>query len=262
MPFRQNRSIQYYTFDNLDEAGLPHGIITRRGGISPEPWNSLNLGSTVGDDIQRVQENLRLAYEGIGRDPKSIFDVWQVHGSDIHCADAPRSPDENHKMVDGVLTDNSNVTLFMRFADCVPILLYDPGQKVVGLVHAGWKGTVQKTCQAAVQKMQKCYRSKPQDILAAIGPSIGAHHYEIGPEVESQVRATFDEDAAVLLPRDDGHTCFDLWSANRLILEQSGVNNIEVAGLCTACDSVNWYSHRQQKGKTGRFGAFIALSDR
>jgi hypothetical protein len=150
----------------------------------------------------------------------------------------------------------------MRFADCVPVLLSDPKRRVVGLAHAGWLGTVRRTAAAAVDAMVERYHSNPADIVACIGPSIGVHHYEIGPEVADQVRDTFGIDAgALLMPSngDEQRVQFDLWAANRLILEQSGLRQIEVAGLCTACHLDDWYSHRGEAGQTGRFGVIIGL---
>ncbi len=264
MPFHQPDRIRYYTFDLLDEAGVLNAAITRRGGVSPQPWDSLNVGGTVGDDPDRVLENRRRMFQALGRTIESLYDVWQVHGAEVVCASAPRRPDEEHRKADIILTDQPGVTLLMRFADCVPIFLFDPLKKVVGLVHAGWKGVVQQTAFFAIQAMQRSYGSSPANILAAIGPSIGPHHYEVGPEVVAQVQQTFGADASELLQpslnqNGGGRAYLDLWSANRLILQRAGVRRIEIAGICTACAVEDWYSHRAEHGRTGRFGALIAL---
>ena len=149
----------------------------------------------------------------------------------------------------------------MRFADCTPVLLYDPARQVIGLVHAGWLGTVRGAARAAVESMQKRYASDPADILAAIGPAIGPDHYEIGADVIAQVKAADGSQAEELLTAHGKSIHFDLWKANQLILSGVGVHQIEVAGICTACHLDDWYSHRGEKGKTGRFGALIALQD-
>ncbi len=258
MPFHTYDSLRYYTFDCLEDE-LLHGIFTRWGGVSPSPWQSLNLGATVGDDLQRVAENRRKMFQAIGRTLDSNFDVWQVHSAEVVCAQAPKPPEQPHLQADAILTDRPEVTLFMRFADCVPILLYDPGRKVIGLVHAGWLGTVRKTVQAGLEAMHAQYGTHLPDVRAAIGPSIGPHHYQVGPEVIEQVRSVFGNEAASLLPAQDGAVQFDLWSANRLLMEQVGVRRVEVAGICTACQLEDWFSHRGEHGKTGRFGAVIAL---
>jgi YfiH family protein len=140
-------------------------------------------------------------------------------------------------------------------------LLHDPVREVVGVAHAGWMGTVNGIVSETVKTMQTAYRSNPQDILAAIGPSIAVHHYEVGPEGVTQVESAFGNDADELLVRDDESTHFDLWRANQLLLEKAGIRNIEISGICTACNLHDWFSHRGEYGETGRFGALIALDD-
>jgi hypothetical protein len=188
-----------------------------------------------------------------------VYDVWQVHGVNVVIAEAPRPADVPHIKADVILTDKPGVTVMMRFADCVPILLHDPVQKVVGIAHAGWMGTVKGAVRFAVEALQQRFGSKLKDIRAGIGPSIGPDHYEVGPEVVEQVRQTFQDNSTILLSKDIGRMKFDLWAANRLLLNQAGVNQVELAGLCTACHTEDWYSHRGEKGRTGRFGAIIAL---
>jgi YfiH family protein len=275
MPFHQPDQVRYFTFDSFDAEGLTHAAITRRGGASAAPWASLNVGATVGDDPASVQENRRRSFAALGRSLDTLFDVWQVHGVDVVCAAAPRPSEQPHQRADAILTDRPGVTLFMRFADCTPIFLYDPVKQVVGLVHAGWQGVVQATLAYALAAMQSAYGSRPENILAGIGPSIGPHHYQVGPDVITAVQRAFGADAAGLLhPCANGHSgsgdpdvgshtadrrMFDLWNANRLLLERAGVRRVEIAGVCTACGLEDWYSHRAEKGRTGRFGALIAL---
>ncbi len=261
MPFHQNAPIRYYTFKNLDHPAITHALFTRHGGVSPQPWESLNMGGSLGDDSQRVEQNRVNAFRAVGRDPASLYDVWQVHSAEVVCAQAPRPPDMPYLEADAILTDCPDVTLFMRFADCVPILLFDPLRRVVGLAHAGWQGTVRGVASVAVEAMIAHYGSSPEDIRAAIGPSIGLCHYEVGPEVIEQVRQTFGINAAGLLPSLNAAVQFDLWNANRLLLERSGVCQIEIAGICTACHVDDWYSHRGEYGKTGRFGVLIGLNE-
>jgi hypothetical protein len=258
MPFCQNNGVRYYTFD-LFPGTVVQAIFTRQGGVSPAPWDTLNVGGTVGDDRERVQENRTRSFGALGRRLESLFDVWQVHSANVVFAEGPRPPQMDHHQADIIFTDRPDVTLYMRFADCVPILLHDPEKKVVGLAHAGWLGTVRAASIAAVSAMIEHYGSRPQDIRAAIGPSIGADHYEVGPDVIAKIEQSFGAHAAEVLRVNGGRTHLDLWKANRLQLEQSGVQQIEVAGICTACHLEDWYSHRAEKGKTGRFGALIAL---
>ena len=261
MPFNSSGEIRYFQFQ-LFGSSLPHALVTRHGGVSPAPWAGLNMGGTVGDDPHRVGENRRRALAALGRDPDSVFDVWQVHGVDVAIAAAPRPPEAPHLQADAILTRNPGLTLMMRFADCVPILLHDPVGGVVGLAHAGWMGTVRGTAAAAVRAMQTSFGSAAKNIRAGIGPSIGPDHYEIGEDVAAQVRQAFGSEAARLLAAGDGESVYlDLWAANVLHLQQAGVEQIEVAGLCTACHLEDWFSHRAEHGRTGRFGALIALGE-
>ena len=255
----EREGIEYLVFDLL-EGVTTHAIFTRHGGTSPDPWRSLNVGRTVGDDPERVEENKRRAFESLGCDPASRYDVWQVHGVEVAVADAPRPSRPPIPQADAVLTDRPGVTLFMRFADCVPVMLFDPRRRVVGMVHAGWMGTVAGIVGHAVKRMEQDFGSKARDVLAAIGPSIGPDHYEVGQAVVEKVRQVFGEDSSSLLPESQGRVHFDLWQANRLLLERAGVRQVELARLCTACEVRDFYSHRLEQGRTGRFGALIALA--
>ena len=260
MPFHQSGSIKYFTFDNMDDPAITHAVFTRQGGVSPAPWDSLNVGGYIGDALEHTYINRVRSFEAMGRDPATVYDVWQVHSANVICTDAPRLKDVPHKKADAILTDNPAITLFMRFADCVPILFFDPVRKVVGVAHAGWQGTVKRVVTATVEKMVSVYGSRPTDIRAGIGPSIAAHHYEVDSDVVQRVRDAFGVQAASLLPSQNGSVHFDLWAANRLLLEQAGVKEIETSGLCTSCHPEDWFSHRGEKGRTGRFGALIALN--
>lgn len=259
MSFIEKDGLRYYQFELLESEKLVQGIFTRKGGISPSPWDSLNLGGTVGDSRENTIENRLRLFNTVGRRVNSLFDVWQVHGKEIVCSSVPRPLETPHQKADGIFTDNSEITLLMRFADCVPIFMYDPIQKVAGIVHAGWQGTVKKIAQVAVQIMKEKYNSQPENILAGIGPSIGPDHYEIGKDVVEKVQLAFAGDATGLLRRDNEKMYFDLWTANSLTLQQAGVKNIQISGICTACNPEDWYSHRGENGKTGRFAAILAI---
>ena len=257
MPFVQHNGLRYFQFDSLQ---VQHAVFTRHGGVSPDPWNSLNVGGTVGDVTERVIQNRFRAFETLNCSPNSIFDAWQVHGADVAFAEAPRHNAERHQKADILLTDKPEVTLFMRFADCVPILFHDPVRQVIGLSHAGWMGTLQDVAGATVQAMCERYTSKPEDIVACIGPSIGVDHYEVGDEVIVKAKERFGTDSNQVLQLHGERFHFDLWKANELLLSKAGVENIEIAGVCTACNLNDWFSHRAEKGKTGRFGALISLT--
>ena len=262
MSFHEKNGLRYYQFDIFEGQPLFHAVLSRQGGFSQAPFDSLNTGGTVGDDPDAVLKNHQKVYETFGYPFDSRFDVWQVHGKDVICTDAPREPGTLHTKADGILTQNPSVTLFMRFADCVPILFYDPTKKVIGIAHAGWQGTYKQVARETVEKMMACYDSRPADILAAIGPSICQHCYEVGQEPLDAFKQSFgDEHAQRYFQERDGSLYLDLWQANRDVLLAAGVTQIETAGLCTAEHLDDWYSHRAEKGQTGRFAVLMAIDD-
>ncbi len=254
-------------YDMTDWEGLPivHAFTTRHGGVSPEPFAGLNLSISVGDTRANVVENRSRAFRAMGRDPDSIADLWQVHSADVIYADAPRAPgQEHHGKADALITDRPNVTLFLRFADCVPIMLYDKATHTIGLVHAGWRGTVARVCAATIEAMTARFGTNPANVSAAIGPSISAQRYEVGPEVVAAAEAALGERVGETLSTPTGspesRPHFDLWRANAIVLEQAGVSEIIVGGICTAENTRDFYSHRAEHGRTGRFGALLALN--
>jgi YfiH family protein len=261
MTFIEKEDLRYYQFDIFKGLPLFHAILTRQGGLSQPPFNSLNFGGTVGDNPKAVLNNHQKTYRILGFDYFSRFDVWQVHGTRILCTQKPRHPDEPHQKADGILTDNPEVSLFMRFADCVPILLVDPVKGVIGIVHAGWQGTASKISQKAVEKMKVCYGSNPMDILAGIGPSICQSCYQVGGEVYNAFAGNFGDQADLFFVKRDGQYYLDLWKANQVTLSSVGVSKIEISGLCTACRPSDWFSHRGEGGNTGRFGVLMSLVD-
>jgi YfiH family protein len=256
------QSLEYLQFDSLPFDRYTHAVFTRKGGMSPAPWKTLNFGGTVGDDRERVLQNRRIALRALTLDSTALHEVWQVHSGDIHRVEAPRTA-EGQVHADGMVTDRSGIALLMRFADCVPILAIDPQRHAVGIAHAGWKGTLRQVSANLVRTMVSEYGTDPSSLKVAIGPSIGPDHYTIGTEVESQVRQAFGPDADDHLRQNADHIHFDLWSANATQLRTEGVDpkNIENPQICTACNLTDWYSHRGELGSTGRFGAVILIND-
>ncbi len=251
-------AIRCYQFETFNHSDLVHGVFARHGGVSAGPYASLNLSISTGDARENVRENRRRAFRALGREPESIADLWQIHSAEVVVVDGPRGEDYPSEKADALITDQPAATLFLRFADCVPILLFDPTRRAIGIVHAGWKGTLLKAAGAAVKAMARRYGCRPADIVAGVGPSIGPCHYEVGPEVVAQTRAAFPGAEELLLRVNGGHH-LDLWAANARALREVGVEQIETSRLCTACRTDEFFSHRGEKGKTGRFGALIAL---
>ena len=261
MAFYEHDQLKYYSFELFADAPIYQGIFTRQGGVSPTPWNSLNTGGMNGDVRENVIENRRRIFDVFDRKVETIFDVWQVHGTEVLATKKARPLDAAHQKADAILTDREDITLFMRFGDCVPIYFYDPIKRVIGIAHAGWQGTVKKVVQATVKNMYQNYGSLPADILAGIGPSICGEHYEFGGLALESVQEAFKHELAEVLIEKNGKIHFDLWRANYLLLLQAGLEHrhIQISGVCTAENVQDWYSHRAEKGNTGRFGALLAL---
>lgn len=259
MPFTTKDGLEYLTLSSFDELGVQHGFFTRIGGVSPAPWGSLNVATSVGDSSENVIENRQRIMHIFSKSYDSIFDTWQVHSDIVRASETPRPIAEPHQKGDSVLTSNPEVSLMMVFADCVPVIFYDPAKKVIAIAHAGWKGTVKHIVQRTVESMQATYGCNPRDIRAGIGPSIGSDHYEIGEETAAQVRENFSGSQDQVLIKRDGKLYFDMWQANYILLKQKGLESIEKANICTACDIQKWYSHRAENGKAGRFAAVITI---
>ena|SRR5690554_5983307 len=260
----KHQDVVFYQFTALRPVtGLVHGIFTRRGGASAPPFDSLNVGSTVGDDPDSVLANRRRVAEVMGFDERDTRTVWQVHGSDVFVARRGEPATDPPPQADGIITADPGLPLVMRFADCVPLVFYDPARRVIGLAHAGWRGTVAGVGPATVRAMVRHFGSRPGDIIAGIGPAIGPCCYEVGEEVIVQVRESFPGEDRLIIPPLNGHRGphFDLWAANEIALRDAGVGYVETARLCTSCLSYEFFSHRAEAGRTGRFAALIALKD-
>jgi YfiH family protein len=240
---------------------LKHTILTRRGGVSWVPFHSLNLSISVGDDPHAVRHNAAAACRAVQTTPEQTVSCHLVHDADVLTIDQT-----NRRQVmgqaDGLVTKEPGIYLFMRFGDCTPLLFYDPVENAVGLSHAGWRGTVKNAAGATVAAMQRL-GCRPQNIIAVIGPSIGPCCYEVGPDVIGAVGETF-VDAADLFDRRNGNherAYFNMWAANHRQLVEAGVEQVVQSGLCTACRTDEFFSHRAEQGRTGRFGVILGLKE-
>lgn len=250
--------LKYYQFESFNE--INHAIFTRKGGSSAAPFNSLNTGGNVGDSPKAVRANHEQMYHALKMDEARACTVWQVHSVDTIIANQPVKGRRWLAAADAMVTDKVGVPLSMRFADCTPIMFVDRVQGVIGVAHAGWRGTVNGMAAKTVQTMMQAYGCKPANIQAGIGPSISVSKYQVGEEVVEAARAYY-HDIEGIIRRDptDGTAYFDLWAANALDLQRVGVEQVEIVAICTASNTDEFFSHRAEKGKTGRFGALISL---
>lgn len=256
MIFQERNGVKYLQFTSLALPGITQAIFSRHGGLSQFPWSSLNLGGTVGDDPANVKGNLEILLNTVGYKAKQLVQVKQIHSADVIVA---KKPMDALRQGDAIITNTPGLLLLMRFADCVPILFVDPVKNAVGIAHAGWQGTVKEVAFHTVRAMETQFQSNPSDLLVGIGPSIGPDHYVVGGDVIDRAQAVFPEHRDAIFITSENSVKLDLWKANKISLQRAGVTNIEISGICTGCTIEDWYSHRGEKGKTGRFAGVIGL---
>jgi polyphenol oxidase len=247
---------------NLREGGFLHGFTTRLGGCSKGCHASLNLSVNVGDDPADVDQNRRQLGEMAGFSWESLLGLSQVHGKDVLVSDRPLAemPDESKRCFDASVTRRTDLVLGIRTADCFPILLACAKPRAVGAVHAGWRGILEGVVQQAVMAMRDGMGCRPEDLLAAVGPGIHRCCFTVGEDVHQKFLEPFG--SAVAVVSESGSFTVDLPAACRGRLIQSGVReeHIEVLQTCTSCRSDLFFSHRRDRGKTGRHLAYISPS--
>jgi YfiH family protein len=244
--------ITFLQFDIFSRySNLVHGVFTRGGGVSPPPYDSLNLALVPGDRRENVVRNQDRVREALGLERL----IWgrQVHGLKIRLVDGGPRPGPGDFESDGLITRQDGLGLLVKLADCQGVILFDPDGPAVGIVHCGWRGNVQNVLGRAVEAMIRTLGCDPARLRAGIGPSLGPccaqfinFDEEFGPD--------FD---AYRVGRDR----VDLWrlSTDQLVAAGLSPENIEVMGLCTRCRTDLFFSYRAEKGPTGRFGAVAAL---
>ena len=257
---------------------LRHGFSTRRGGVSTvyqshsASESDLNLGWTKDDDPANVSVNrLLLVAAATGTAGTPLFTLKQVHSARSvvisEAASLPTFIDAQGRATqeaDGLITDASGILLGIQTADCVPILVADTKQRVIAAFHAGWRGTAARIVEKGIAQMVSDFNSRPQDIVAAIGPSIAACCYSVGEEVHTAFTSSF-EYGETLFRANRENLFLDLWEANRRQLTASGVSGscITTIGECTGCAGLpsarRYFSHRREEGFTGRMMNVIGI---
>jgi polyphenol oxidase len=262
---------------------LIHGFSTSPGGVSPlESQKVLNLGSTDWDTRENVLENRRLFQVALEAKNSTLITLKQIHSAVLYpFSQSPVEPSQG----DAMATNRAGLLLAIQTADCVPILLVDPKKRAVAAIHAGWRGTLSRIAEKAVGRMQFEFGTKPGDLLAALGPSIGQCCYEVGADLVTKFTAQFadasdyfDEPLSGEEPnplqwlnmRPPGHqpppknVHLDLRKANRSQLLAAGLRpkNISTSDLCTACHPALLFSYRKQGPHSGRQFSAIALKNK
>lgn len=256
--------VVFYRSPLLVEIGVPHGFSTRIGGVSGEPFDSLNLGNPNGcpiqDDEANIAENYRRLQVATGCGDRQRTYVWQVHGAVVATA-LPSQPLHWSTKADAVATADPTRVAAVRFADCVPVLLSTADGRAVAAVHAGWRGVVAGVVPRAVEVVRGL-RPTVQKLVAAVGPGIGFDRFEVGLEVVTEFRQAFGGEADALfkpVAGDSEKMLIDLQSAIGLQLAGLGIerDRVDFTDRCTVRDADEFFSHRREKGITGRMAALI-----
>ena len=261
------KGLKYLVFNHLQSSNLvTHGFTTRIGGVSTGCYHSLNTSFHVGDQDARVQQNRVQACRALGIDPYLLVAGRQVHGDRIWLVEekdlgrGALSHGDALPDIDALITGRPGVPLSSYYADCVPIFILDPVQRVIALAHAGWQGTALKIARKVIEKMSQHFATNPRCCLAGIGPSIGPCCYEVDEPVIGRFRDNFPG-GGLAEPAAPGKWRLNLWEANRLTLLEAGLqpDHICTARLCTSCRRDLFFSYRAEEGRTGRMASFMML---
>ncbi len=269
MNVNQYKEVVYLTFPLLEQLEMVrHLFSTRIGGVSRGIYESMNLSYSRGDEKEAVDENFKRIAEIFHTTPDKIVCSRQTHTTNVRvvskkdCGKGVTCP-QDYDDVDGLITNEPGILLCTFYADCVPLYFADVKNKAVGLAHSGWRGTVNKMGEVMLGKMHEVYGTNPEDVYAAIGPSICQDCYEVGIEVADAFRQSFPDKWQKMLKagRQEGKYQLDLWEANRTVLLNAGIleSHLEVTDLCTCCNSRVLFSHRASNGKRGNLAAFMEL---
>lgn len=263
----EDKTLVYYTIESFEKTGLvKHGFSTRLGGVSSGDLGSLNLGVKKKDTRENILNNYKIFTNSLGINIENLVLTHQVHKDNIlEVGEEDRGKglikETDIKDTDGFITNKKSVALVTFYADCVPLFFLDPVNEAIGLTHAGWKGTVSRIGEKTLKKMIETYGTDPEEVLIAIGPSIGECCFEVGEEVIKEVEENFNDPKKYFYKKDNGKFMLDLWMINKDQFLEMGVleENITVSNICTKCNKDIFFSHRGDKGKTGSLAAIMEL---
>jgi YfiH family protein len=242
----RNRVVKPSIFQSIP--GLVAGVSTRHGGLSEPPFSSLNLGIHTGDSSEIIEQNLNIFCTDLGISPADLARSYQVHGDKIWVTGRAGY----QSGFDAMVSVQPGVFAGVGIADCTPILLADPVTRVCAAIHAGWKGTVAQIVHKTATRLIENRGSNPSEILAYIGPCISYQHFEVGDEVAAQFSEEFKT-------RKGLKWHVDLKAANAAQLRSLGIKQIEIDSACTVENNTDFFSHRTEKGETGRMLALIGF---
>lgn len=246
---------------------VEHCFTTRLGGVSEGIYATLNFSFTRGDEPEAVLENYRRIAETFGKNIGDFVCTDQTHTTTVlQVGKAQKgygvTKDRPYTDVDGLITNEPGVILSTFYADCVPLYFVDPVHKAIGLSHSGWRGTVGRMGQKTLEAMAEAYGTKPEDVYAAVGPSICQECYEISEDVAEHFYQEFEgHGEEILINKGNGKYQLDLWKTNEIVLLEAGIKaeHLAVTNVCTCCNSEVLFSHRASYGKRGNLAAFLML---
>lgn len=261
--------LEYYTFDSFDDINfIGHCFTTRHGGVSKSFLSSLNLGFSRGDALENVDENFDIICNAIGVKKEQCVALRQIHSTRIITADEGI---QGMGFIDGIerieadafVTDKKGIVLVTFHADCVPLYFVDTEKMVIGMAHAGWRGTADGMAVNMVERMESEFGSNPQNIKVGIGPSIGLCCFQVDKPVADIFNEKYSFAYKYIINDEEaeGKYKIDLLGINKEVLMLKGIKeeNIEIGGICTKCNSDTFYSHRAMGEKRGTMGAFLFL---
>ena len=260
---KEVNGVPFLTYPLLEHTGVvTHGFSTRLGGVSTGYCSTMNISTTRGDDPKAIEENKRRLATAIGVDADSFTYTNQTHTTNVAVVE-PKDRGRRFLETDGLVTNVPGICLVTFYADCVPLYFVDPVKKAIGLSHSGWRGTVHKMGKVTVETMRDAYGTRPEDVIAAIGPSICQDCYEVSEEVIEQFRNNFEKSlwSELFYQKENGKYQLNLWKANQVVLMEAGIKkeHIAVTNVCTHCNPDIFFSHRTTWDQRGNLSALLAL---
>lgn len=258
----------YIQFNNINDISfIKHCFTTRKGGVSENEFSSFNFAFGRGDKDESVKENYKIIGEKIGFTVENYVTAKQTHTTNVRVvtkADIGKGVwvSSDFSNIDGLITNEKNIPLVIFGADCVPVFLVDTVKKAIGVAHCGWVGTANRMSEKILMEMIKNFNCNPKDIVVGIGASIGDCCFQ----VDRPVLDIFEKNIDFFMEftkkdiRQEDKYLMDLWGINKKLLEDLGVKNIEISGLCTMCNSDLFYSYRVMGDKRGNMAGILEIS--
>ena len=260
---RVRNGVPFLSYPLIENTGIvQHGFSTRLGGVSKGHCATMNISTTRGDDPRDVAENKKRIAGAIGVSPGDMTFTHQTHTTNVAVV---KEKDRGGRFpeTDGMVTNVPGICLVTFYADCVPLFFVDPVRKAIGLSHSGWRGTVGKIGRVTVERMKEEYGTDPQDVIAAVGPSICQDCYEVSEDVIQEFQKAFDKSVwgELFYQKENGKYQLNLWKANEVVFREAGIQkeHIAVTNICTHCNPEILFSHRATGEKRGNLSAFLAL---